>query len=98
MTDFARTRTLFELPKGIVYLDGNSLGPLPKGVSERVARTVRDEWGTMLIRGWNEANWFELSGKVGDRIARLVGAPKGTVTAGDSTSVNLFKALTAALS
>jgi kynureninase len=98
MTDFQRTRALFDLPAGVVYLDGNSLGPLPKGVAERVSRTVRDEWGAMLIRGWNDADWIGLPERVGDRIARLVGAPKGTVMAGDSTSVNLFKVLTAALS
>jgi len=98
MTDFTRTRALFDLPEGVVYLDGNSLGPLPKGATERVARTMRDEWGAMLIRGWNDADWISLPERVGDRIARLIGATKGTVTAGDSTSVNLFKVLTAALS
>jgi kynureninase len=98
MTDFTRTRALFDLPEGVVYLDGNSLGPLPKGVAEKVARTVREEWGAMLIRGWNDADWIGLPEKMGDRIAKLIGAPKGTVTVGDSTSVNLFKVLTAALS
>jgi len=98
MTDFTRTRELFDLPEGIIYLDGNSLGPLPKAARERVLHEIDHGWGERLIRGWNDCGWIDLPGKVGDRIARLVGAPQGTVTAGDSTSVNLFKALTAALS
>jgi kynureninase len=98
MTDFDKTRAAFELPEGIVYLDGNSLGPLPRASRERVAREVQDSWGKMLIRGWNEAGWMDMPQVVGDKIGRLVGAPAGSVIAGDSTSVNLFKALTAALS
>lgn len=98
MTDFDATRALFDLPEGIVYLDGNSLGPLPRASRERVAREVAQSWGTLLIRGWNEAGWMDLPQVVGDKIGRLVGAPAGSVVAGDSTSVNLFKALTAALS
>jgi kynureninase len=97
MTDFDATRALFELPDGILYLDGNSLGPLPRASRERVAREVSHAWGTLLIRGWNEAGWMDLPETVGNKIARLVGAPEGSVIAGDSTSVNLFKALTAAL-
>lgn len=95
---FMATRRLFELPEGVVYLDGNSLGPLPKAARERLAREVEKEWGEKLIRAWNEADWIDLPGTVGDKIARLVGAREGAVTAGDSTSVNLYKALTGALS
>ena len=98
MTDFAATRAQFDLPENVVYLDGNSLGPLPRAARERLAHEVGDHWGRLLIRGWNEAGWIDLPDRVGDRIARLIGAPAGSVTAGDSTSVNLYKALTGALS
>jgi kynureninase len=100
MTDdnFARTRALFELPEGVVYLDGNSLGPLPSAARQRVSSEIDKGWGEQLIRGWNERGWIDLPDAVGDKIARLIGAPPGTVIAGDSTSVNLFKALTGALS
>ncbi len=97
MTNFEKTRAAFDLPEGIVYLDGNSLGPLPRASRERVAQEVSHAWGTLLIRGWNEAGWMDLPETVGNKIGRLVGAPEGSVVAGDSTSVNLFKALTAAL-
>ena len=95
---FARTRDLFDLPDGIIYLDGNSLGPLPNAARERVAREIDTGWGQQLIRAWNESAWIDLPATVGDRIARLIGAPQGSVIAGDSTSVNLHKALAAALS
>ncbi|MEM1298459.1 MAG: kynureninase [Pseudomonadota bacterium] len=88
---------LFDLPEGVIYLDGNSLGPLPKVAAARIHQTTHDEWGQMLIRGWNNAGWIDLPNRVGDRIARLIGAPEGSVLAVDSTSVNLFKVLSAAL-
>lgn len=94
---FARTRELFDLPEGLVYLDGNSLGPLPRAVRDRVARVVDAEWGRQLIKGWNESAWIDLPRAVGDRVAALVGAPAGSVIAGDSTSVNLFKVLSSAV-
>ncbi|HET8748278.1 MAG TPA: kynureninase [Ramlibacter sp.] len=90
-------RDLFLLPEGVIYLDGNSLGPLPKAAPERVARAVREEWGEGLIRSWNTAGWYELPRRLGDTIATLVGAGPGEVVATDSTSVNLFKVLSAAL-
>jgi kynureninase len=95
---FARTRDLFDLPAGVIYLDGNSLGPLPKAARERVAKEIDAGWGTQLIRAWNESGWIDLPASVGDRIGRIVGAPQGSVVAGDSTSVNVHKALAAALS
>lgn len=91
-------RDRFDLPDGLIYLDGNSLGVLPKGVAERIGRTVADEWGRDLIRSWGSAGWFDLPLRVGDRIAPLIGAGPGEVAACDSTSVNLFKAVAAALS
>jgi len=90
-------RAEFDLPDGVVYLDGNSLGPLPKTVKARIGGVVEDEWGGMLIRGWNQAGWIDLPARVGAKIGRLIGAPEESVMVGDSTSVNLFKALNAAL-
>ena len=91
-------RDLFTLPEGVIYLDGNSLGPLPKAAPERIAQAVRCEWGDGLVRSWNAAGWFDLPSRLGDRIASLVGAGPGEVVATDSTSINLFKVLSAALS
>lgn len=98
MTDFAATRAKFDLPRGIVYLDGNSLGPPVKGVAERVRRTIGEEWGGMLVRGWNDAGWMDLPNRLGDRIGRLIGAPTGSVTVGDTLSIKIHQALAAALS
>jgi len=94
---FEKTRQRFSLPDGVIYLNGNSLGPLPKGVTERLAVTVENEWGSQLIRAWNDAAWIDLPTKVGDRIAKLIGASIGTIVVADSTSINLYKALAAAL-
>ncbi len=91
-------REQFSLPDGVIYLDGNSLGALPRATPERVARAVQHEWGYDLIRSWNSAGWFDLPQRVGDKIARLIGARPGEVVAVDSTSINLFKVLSAALS
>lgn len=94
---FDKTRALFDIPEGVIYLDGNSLGALPRATRERVASEVTENWGKELIRAWNTAGWVDLPAKVGNRIGQLIGAPAGSVMATDSTSVNLFKALTAAL-
>jgi kynureninase len=90
-------RDLFVIPDNTLYLDGNSLGPLPRHVAQRLAGVVADEWGQSLIRGWNAHGWFDLPRQLGDRIGKLIGAPAGTVIAADSTSINLVKVLTAAL-
>ena len=95
--DFTRTRALFDLPEGVIYLDGNSLGPLPRAVAERVARTIRDEWGQMLITGWNKAGWMDQPARVGDRIARLIGAEAGHVVMGDTLSIKVYQALASAI-
>jgi kynureninase len=92
----AGLRDRFELPDALIYLDGNSLGPLPVGVRERVASVVAGEWGRDLITSWNRRDWIGLPLRTGAKIARLVGAPEGTVVVGDSTSVQLFKLLVAA--
>ncbi|MDP3676669.1 MAG: kynureninase [Novosphingobium sp.] len=94
----AHFRERFALPEGVIYLDGNSLGALPKASVARLAETVSDEWGRGLITSWNAARWVEAPQRIGDKIARLIGAGAGEVIACDSTSVNLFKLLTAALS
>jgi kynureninase len=96
-TDFNATRDAFVLPEGMIYLDGNSLGPLPKAAAARVAQTVTDEWGQMLITGWNKAGWMDQPARVGDRIARLIGAEPGTVVMGDTLSIKVYQALASAL-
>jgi len=97
MTDpLAHIRDLFDLDDDVVYLDGNSLGAPPKVVAERVRDVVREQWGRRLIRSWSEG-WWEAPERVGNRIGRLVGAKPGQVVVADSTSVNLFKALMAAV-
>jgi kynureninase len=91
-------RHQFTLPEGVIYLDGNSLGVLPNTAAARVAKAVTEEWGQGLIRSWNSAGWFEMPQKVGNKIAQLIGAGPGEVVATDSTSINLFKVLSTALS
>lgn len=87
----------FDLPEGLIYLDGNSLGPLPKGALARAETVIREQWGQQLIRAWNTAGWMELPVKVGDRLAPLIGAPKGSVATGDTLSIKVYQALAAAL-
>jgi kynureninase len=89
-------RELFDLPEGVVYLDGNSLGALPCAVPERLRRLAAEEWGRGLIGSWDSAGWMDLNRRVGARIARLVGADAEDVIVGDSTTVSLFKTMTAA--
>ena len=90
-------RHQFTLPPGVIYLDGNSLGALPTSTAQRVAQTVTQEWGQGLIRSWNDAGWIDLPQRIGDKIATLIGAGPGEVVTTDSTSINLYKVLSAAL-
>ncbi len=96
-TDFSATRALFDLPEGIIYLDGNSLGPLPRAVPARLAEAVQGEWGDMLIRAWNQAGWMEMPRRVGARIVRLIGAEPDSVVMGDTLSIKVYQALASAL-
>lgn len=93
----AAMRDRFVLPDGVIYLDGNSLGALPRATPARVAAVVAQEWGQGLIRSWNDAGWIDMPRRIGDKIGRLVGAEPDSVMVADSTSVNLFKLLSAAL-
>ncbi|MES2117038.1 MAG: kynureninase [Pseudomonadota bacterium] len=93
----AALRDQFDLPQGVIYLDGNSLGARPKAALARAQDVIAREWGHDLIRSWNTAGWFDLPRRLGDRLAPLLGAAAGEVVVTDTTSVNLFKALAAAL-
>lgn len=88
----------FHLPEGVIYLDGNSLGPLPKGAADRVAQATTEEWGKLLIRGWNAAGWMAQPSRIGDRVATMIGAGPGTVVMGDTLSIKVYQALAAGLS
>lgn len=90
-------RDRFVLPDGVIYLDGNSLGPVPKATPARVAEVVAQEWGQSLIAAWTEHGWIDFPVRVGEKIGRLIGAAPGSTVVADSTSVNLFKLLAAAL-
>ncbi len=90
-------RDRFSLPAGVIYLDGNSLGAMPRATAGRVSAMVEQEWGSGLIRSWNDAGWMDLPGRIADKIGRLIGATPGGMAVGDSTSINLFKLLGAAL-
>ncbi|HLQ20478.1 MAG TPA: aminotransferase class V-fold PLP-dependent enzyme, partial [Tabrizicola sp.] len=95
--DFAATKSRFHLPEGVVYLDGNSLGPMVKTAPARMEQAMQGEWAEMLIRGWNKAGWMAQPAALGDRIARLIGAPAGTVVLGDTLSIKVYQALASAL-
>ncbi|ABD55002.1 kynureninase [Jannaschia sp. CCS1] len=87
----------FVLPEGMIYLDGNSLGPLPVGVEDAVASMMREQWGAHLIKGWNVDGWMAQPSRVGDRVGRLIGAAPGSVVMGDTLSLKVYQALSAAL-
>lgn len=90
-------KDLFDLPEGVIYLDGNSLGPLPRSVPDAVQHVVRQEWGGQLIKGWNLCGWMAQPARVGDIIGAMIGAPAGTVVLGDTLSIKVFQALAAGL-
>ncbi len=93
----ASFRRRFVLPDEVIYLDGNSLGPRPVGALERASSVIQDEWGTGLIRSWNSADWFTMPQRLGDKVSRLIGGSEGETVVTDTTSLNLFKALAAAI-
>ncbi len=95
--DFAATKAMFHLPEGLVYLDGNSLGPMVRTAPAAVDKVMQAEWGEMLIRGWNGAGWMAQPRALGDRIGRLIGAAAGTVVLGDTLSIKVYQALASAL-
>ncbi len=90
-------KDLFHLPEGMIYLDGNSLGPLPKSVDGALSAMVTDQWGAHLIKGWNVDDWMGQPMRVGNLVGKLVGAPEGSVTMGDTLSVKVYQALSAAV-
>lgn len=96
MADILRKEE-FEIPRGVIYLDGNSLGPLPRGVGARVQEMLSAEWGDLLIRGWNGAGWMDQPSRVGDQVARIIGAVPGSVVMGDTLSIKVFQALAAGI-
>jgi kynureninase len=90
-------RDRFVIPDGVIYLDGNSLGPLPRAAAGILSRTIEQEWGQDLIKSWNSAGWFEMPLRLGDRIGALIGAAPGQTVVCDTTSINLYKAVHAAI-
>jgi len=90
-------RERFVIPEGIIYLDGNSLGPMPRAAAEILGRTIEQEWGQDLIKSWNSAGWFDMPTRLGDRVGALIGAAPGQTLVCDTTSINLYKAIQAAI-
>ena len=90
-------RDRFVIPEGIIYLDGNSLGPMPRAAAGILSRTIEQEWGHDLIRSWNSAGWFDMPVRLGDRVGALIGAAPGQTLVCDTTSINLYKAIQAAI-
>ncbi len=94
---FAATKKLFVIPEGCIYLDGNSLGPLPKSAISKTRDVIEDQWGKMLITGWNKAGWMQQPIDFGNRIGRLIGAEDDHVVVGDTLSIKVYQALASAL-
>lgn len=97
MTNFSKTRKMFDIPEGMIYLNGNSLGPMPKEAPAAINAFLIDEWRTELVKGWNTKNWFIKSNLLGDRIGSLMGAINGTTVVGDTLSIKVFQAVAAGL-
>ncbi|WP_114287740.1 kynureninase [Candidatus Halocynthiibacter alkanivorans] len=97
MTDFSKTRAMFHLPEGMTYLNGNSLGPMPRASEAAISRFLNDEWKNELIKGWNSKGWYTQTNTLGDRIGRLIGAPEGSTVVGDTLSIKVFQAVAAGL-
>ncbi|MGH1578707.1 kynureninase [Planktotalea sp.] len=98
MTDFAATRAMFDIPEGMTYLNGNSLGPMPKASPEAMMSFLNEEWRSELIKGWNTKGWFMQPNTLGDRIGKLIGAEAGTTVVSDTLSIKVFQAVGAGLS
>ena len=97
MTDFMKTREMFDIPAGMIYLNGNSLGPMPKTAPAAINSFLLDEWRSELVSGWNTKNWFMQTNTLGDRVGHLIGAAPGTTVVGDTLSIKVFQAVAAAL-
>ena len=91
--NYKLTKNFFKIPKNLIYLNGNSLGPLPKNTKKFINNFLDNEWGKELVRGWNKNNWFIYSKVLGNKISKLIGAPKDTVVVGDTLSIQVFQAL-----
>ena len=90
-------RALFHIPEGLIYLDGNSLGMMPRSAPAHAEDVIRRQWGDDLIQSWNKAGWFDYPTRLGDKLAPLIGAAPGEVVVCDSTSINLYKVLSTAV-
>ena len=97
MTNFEETKKQFILPEGMIYLDGNSLGPMPKNAPDKIHSVLTDEWSKMLINGWNDAAWMFQPEQLGNKISRIIGAENDCVVVGETLSVRVYQALSCAL-
>mgnify|MGYP000325383842 FL=1 len=97
MTNFEETKKQFILPEGMIYLDGNSLGPMPKNAPDKIHSVLNDEWSKMLINGWNDAAWMFQPEQLGNKISRIIGAENDCVVVGETLSVRVYQALSCAL-
>ena len=88
---------MFDIPEGMIYLNGNSLGPMPKAAPAAINSFLLDEWRTELVSGWNTKNWFMQTNTLGDRVGNLIGAAPGSTVVGDTLSIKVFQAVAAAL-